>query len=121
EESEISDAVDDESLLSGVGVDLVVEPESNQKIGAEADSLPANEQDRIVRAEHQHQHEEDKQVEVREEPRVAWVVTHVADAEDMDQCADTGDDEYHHHRQLIELDRGIDLQVASRHPAEVAL
>ena len=121
EESEVADAIDDERFLPGVGVGLVVEPEPDQQVGAESDAFPADEQHGIVRAKHQHQHEEDEQIQIREEARVSGIFAHVADAEDVDQRSDTGDDEHHHHRQLIELERSIDLQVAGRHPAEVRL
>ena len=85
------------------------------------DAFPADEQHRIVAAEHEQQHEEDEQVQIREVARVARVVLHVADAEDVDQRADARDDEHHHHRQLIELERGVDREIADRHPREVPL
>ena len=119
--TEVADAVDDERLLAGVGVYLVAEPESDQKVGTEADSFPADEENGVVRSKHEHQHEEHEQIQVGEVSRIPWIVAHVADAEDMDQSTDSSDDQNHHHRQLIELDRGIDLQVADRHPAEIPL
>jgi len=60
-------------------------------------------------------------IEIREITRVAGIVPHVAHAEDVNQRSDAGDDEDHHHRQLIELESRVYLQVANRHPAEVAL
>ena len=121
EQSEIADAVDDECLLARVSIDLVVEPEADQEIRAETNALPSDEQNGIARSKHQHQHEEHEQVEIREEPRVARIVPHVADAEDVDQRTDAGDDQNHHHRQLVELERGLDLEIAGRHPAEIPL
>ena len=121
EETEVADAVDDERLLARVGVRLLAEPEADEQIRTETDAFPPDEQQRIVAAEHEQQHEEDEQVQIREVARIAWIVLHVADAEQMDQHADAGDDERHHHRELIELERGVDLEIADRHPREVPL
>src|SRR2546423_930578 len=91
QEPKIPDAVDDECLLASVGVCLVVEPEADEQIRTESYAFPADEQDRIVRAHYQYEHEEHKQVEVREIPRITGIVAHVADAEDMDERADSRD------------------------------
>ena len=109
QESEVADAVDDECLLAGVSVRLVVEPEPNQQVGAEPDPLPADEQHRIVGAQDQHQHEEDEQIQVREVPRVSRVLPHIAHAEDVNERPNARDDENHHHRELIQLEGGVDL------------
>ena len=63
-------------------------------------------------AQHQHQHEDDEQVEVREVARVARVRLHVADAEEVDQAPHAGDHQQHHDRELIHLERDVDLEVA---------
>ena len=47
-EREIADAVDDERLLARVGRRLLLVPEADQQVGAEADALPADEHDREV-------------------------------------------------------------------------
>ena len=120
QEPEVPDPVDDERLLARVGVDLLVEPEADEQIGAEPDPFPADEHHREARAQHQHQHEEHEQVQVGEVARVPRVVVHVADAEDVDQRADAGHDEDHHGRELIELERERDLQVAHGEPFPVA-
>ena len=80
------------------------------------DAFPPDEQNRIVAAEHQQQHEEDEQVEIREVARISRIVLHVSDAEQMDEHADARDDERHHHRQLVELERGVD---AARSPTGI--
>ena len=36
----------------------------------------------------------------------------------MNQRADAGDDQHHHHRERVELQRGINVQIADRHPRE---
>ena len=37
------------------------------------------------------------------------------------QRADSGDHEHHHHRQLVELEGSVDLEIAHRHPREIGL
>ena len=70
DEAEVADAVDDERLLAGVGRRLLLEPEADQQVRAEADALPADEHHQEVGAEHEHEHERREQVQVREVARV---------------------------------------------------
>ena len=44
---------------------------------------------------------------------------HVADAEYMDHRANAGHDQQHYRRQLIDLQRQIDLELSNRHPRPV--
>ena len=120
EKPEVPDAVDDERLLARVGVDLVVEPEADEQVGAEPDPFPADEHHREVGPQDQRQHEEHEQIQIREVARITRVLVHVADAEDVDQRADTCYDEDHHGGELVELQREGDLQVARGHPLPVA-
>jgi hypothetical protein len=39
----------------------------------------------------------------------------------VNERANAGDDQHHHHRQLVDLEGEVDLKIARRHPAEVAL
>jgi hypothetical protein len=68
------------------------------------------------RREDQHQHEGHEEVQVREVPRVARVRLHVADAEQVDQTADAGDDEQQHRGEAIEPEGEVEMQVAGQHP-----
>src|SRR5256886_15390152 len=120
EESAIADAIHDERLAAGVGIDLLSEPETDQEIAAQPYAFPSHEHHREVGAQHQYQHEEHEQVEIREVARVTGVLFHVADAEEMDQRADAGDDQQHHRRELIHLEGDVDLQRADRNPRPIA-
>src|SRR5690606_9539076 len=73
-EAEIADAVHHEGLDGGgIGGGPVI-PETDQQIGGETDSFPAEEKlDEIVRR-HQHQHGEGEQREIGEEARLALVL-----------------------------------------------
>ena len=117
-ESEVADAIHHKRLLARVGVGLVAEPESDEQVGAEPHPFPSHEGHDVVRAEDQQQHEEDEEVEVREIARVPRIVLHVANAEDVNQRTDAGDDEDHHHREAVELQRRVNLQRTHRHPDE---
>ena len=116
QQPEVADPVHDERLLTGSRLGLVVEPEPDEEVAAETHAFPPDEQDRKVGAEHQHQHEEDKQVQVGEIAWVRSVLTHVSHAEHVDQGTDTGHYHEHHGRQLVDLERQIDLQLTNRHP-----
>ena len=84
------------ALLPGGRGAVLLEPEPDQQVGAEPDALPAHEHQRQVAAQHEQQHEEREQVQVREVAHALLVVRHVADRVDVDQRADAGDDQHHH-------------------------
>ncbi len=95
QEAGVTDPVDDEGLLAGVGGALLLEPEPDEEVGAQPHALPAHEEHHVVGAQDQREHGEHEQVQVRHVPRVAGVVTHVPDRVDVDQEADEGDDQDH--------------------------
>ena len=119
QEADVPDPVDDERLLARVGLLAVAEPVPDQEIAAESDALPPHEHGGVPGTHDQHQHEEDEEVEVGEVPRIPDVVLHVADTEDVDQEADPGDHEHHDGGELVQLQGGLDPQVAGRDPAPV--
>ncbi len=55
-------------------------------------------------AQHQEQHEDDEQIEVREVTRVPRVFPHVPDAEQVNQAAHARDHQQHHGRELVHLE-----------------
>ena len=120
QETQITDPVHDERLLPCGSLRLVAEPESDQEVGAEPHTLPADEHDRIAGSHHQHQHEENEQVQVCEVPGVTWIILHVPHAEHVDQQPHSCDDQHHDHRELIELDRGGHLQLPRADPRPIA-
>ena len=106
--------------LAWVGVDLVV-PEANQQVRAQAHQLPGHEEQQQVAGEHHQQHRSGEQRDKREEARLALVVRHIAQREQVD--AGRGDRHHHQHRRCSRVDivahgeRGI---AAGRRPAECA-
>src|SRR5581483_973285 len=121
EKAEIADAIDDEGLLACVSVRFVAEPEADEQIRAQSNAFPPDEQQWIVAAQHEQQHEEDEEIQIGKVARIAGIVLHVPDAEQMDEETDARHDEGHHHRELIELEGRVDLHVTDGHPGEVAL
>ena len=118
DEREVADTVDDERLLGGVRRGLLLVPEADQQVRAEADALPPDEHHRQAGAEDQHQHEGGEQVQIREVPGVLAVglLVHVGGRVDVNQRANAGDDEDHHRRKAIEVERRADVQVSRRDP-----
>src|SRR2546422_7562882 len=57
---------------------------------------PEDVEEEEVAGEHEHRHREHEQVQVREVARVAGIAVHVAGRVEVNERADTGDDEEHH-------------------------
>ena len=112
---EIAQAVDQEGLEPRARRPRAGVPEPDQQVRHQADPLPADEQQQEVVRHHQQQHGEGEQRQVGEEPDIAGVPAHVADAVDVHQQRDEGDHDHHHHAQGI--DQEADLHpVAARTP-----
>ena len=95
-ESEIANAVDDESLVGCVSGELLFEVETDQQIGAEPHSFPPHKHQQEVVGQHQHQHKEHEEVEVAEEAVVAALMFHVGSGVDMDEQAHARHNPEHH-------------------------
>ena len=119
--TEVADAVDDESLVARVGRALLHEVEADQQITAKTHAFPADEQQQIIRRQHQVQHEEHEQVQVGEEAVIAFLMRHVTGGVDMNQRADAGDDHQHDHGQLVDREIPADVESAALDPGEVML
>ena len=110
-ETGVTDAVHEERLLAGGRRARAQVPEGDQQVGREADALPAEVQHHVVVAEDQQQHRRDEQVEVAEELPAARVVVHVTHRVEVDQGADTRDQQDEHRRQRVEQQTQVDLEV----------
>ena len=116
EESEVSNAVDDEGLLARIGRGFAVEVKADEEIGREADALPADKHEEKVAGEDQDGHEEEKEIKKAEVTGVAGLVLHVADGIDVDQEADAGNNQKHDGRKLVEDKGEIDMKRADGEP-----
>src|SRR5688500_15497263 len=110
DKAKVADAVDDEGLVAGDGVVGILVPKADQKIGAEADALPADEQQQQVVGHDQHEHEEDKEIQIDEKTRHPFVVPHISDGIDVDEKADARDNQQHDRSQRIDLQGEIYLE-----------
>ena len=112
DKTEIADAVDDESLVAGARVVVIVVPKTDQRIGAQAHAFPTDEQQQQAIAQNQRKHRRGEQVEIGKEAPKRIVVVHVAGGVDVDETADAGDDEDHHRRKRIDQKSHVDLEAS---------
>ena len=110
-EADVADHVDHERLDAGRGGGLAPVPERDQQVRGRADERPADDQQHEVGRQDQQQHREDEEVEVGEVARVAAVAAHVGDRVDVDQERDAADHQAHEHRQRVDQDRHVDVDV----------
>ncbi len=118
-EGGVADAGDDEGLAPGGGVLLLRVPEADQGVGAEADPLPPQVEQRQVLGQDQGQHGEDEDVQQGEVAGVGRVVLHVADRVEVDQAADEGDHQGQRQGELVEVQGDGGLEVEIRQPGGV--
>ncbi len=117
-EAEVADAVDDEGLLARLTGALLAEPEGDQQVRAEADALPAEEQQQVAVGQDEHEHREHEQVEVGEEAVVALVAVHVADGVVVHHAADDADHQQHDPGERVDLVAPGHVELAGRDPVE---
>ncbi len=94
-EAPVAHAVDEERLLAGLRGALLVEPERDQQVRAQAHALPAQEHQQVVVGQDEDEHGEHEEVQVGEEAVVAAVAAHVADRVVVHEHADRADDDQH--------------------------
>ena len=110
QEAGIPDAVDDECLVGGGTGGVAMEIEADQQIGAQPHTFPAHEHQDVVIREDEREHGEHEQVEVSEEAVVTAFVRHVADGVDVDERADSGDEQQPDGGKRIEQESGIGME-----------
>ena len=120
-EAPVAHAVGDECLLAGSRGAVLFVPEADQEVRAGAHTLPAEERDQHVRAEHQHEHAECEQVEVQEELAEPRIAVHVADGVEVDQRPDTCDEQTHRDAERISEECQVDMGAPERNPLEQGL
>ena len=117
-ETDVTDAVHDESLLGRGRCCRLIEPESNQQVRRKTDALPADVEQEVAVTEDEQQHRGDEEVEITEEASAARVVLHIADGVDVDQRADAGDQQHEHHGELVEQQTRLHMEPVDRDPGE---
>ena len=122
EEAQIPDPRRDEGLAGGVGRRLLLGPEPDELVGAEADQLPSDDEEEQVVGEHQQQHRDGEHLQPGEEEGVLLVAVHVADAEEVHEERDEAHHDEHHGGEPVDGDpdgqRGrVDTERAEPGPA----
>ena len=116
DEAEVTHTVDQEGLHVGEDGRFLLEVETDQQVGHQAHSLPAEEQLQQVVAHHQHQHGEGEQRDVGEETVVAVVFFHVAHGVDVHHQRHEGHHAHHHGGDGVDQETDLHLQTADHHP-----
>src|SRR5205814_8743612 len=94
EESNVSEPGDHKGFLGCIGGGTLLPPESNKKIGADSDKLPAIVKREEVVGHNRPEHGGGEERKIGEVPRVPGLDLHVADGVDLHQRADSEDDQY---------------------------
>ena len=89
---------------------------TNQQIGAETHAFPADKHQQEIVRQHQRQHREHEQVQIRKEAIEAAVSVHVADGKDVNQEADEGDEERIGAAQPIHRQTEVSAETADLNP-----
>jgi hypothetical protein len=84
---------------------------ADEQIGRQPNPFPPDERHQEVRAQHQVEHHEHKQVQVGEKPVKTRIAVHVADGEQVNEKGDKGDEQDVQPGKLVELVRPLDGKV----------
>src|SRR5229473_3215058 len=117
-EPKIADAIDDERFLSRIRSRLLQKIKSDEQVARKPHALPANEEQHVIRRQHQNQHEKHEQVEVRKETVVTALMGHVPGRVDMNEPANSGHYQHHYDRELVHLQIEARAKISRRNPGE---
>lgn len=109
-EPDIAHAVHDEGLVCSLAVVVVVVPETDEEVGAEAHAFPTEEREEQAVGEHEHDHAEQEQVDVGEEAGKTAIPVHVTDGVQRDEGANAGNEQKHDAGKAIEQESDIHLE-----------
>ena len=91
-------------------------PKADQKKAAQTNAFPTQVQQQKVVGQYQSDHRSDKEVHIREKSRIAFVVAHVLNGEEMNQEAHSGNHQEHEERNSVEMERDLGPKAAAAHP-----
>ena len=115
-EAQIANPVDDKGLDRRSACAGLAEPETDQKIGCQADAFPTEEHLHKIIRRNQHQHGKGEQREIGEEPRLIRVFVHITPAVEMHERRDAGDHDQHDCGQCVNAQRPVEIETARAHP-----
>ena len=102
DQADVAHAVGEERLERRVGVGLLLPPVADQREGADADQLPADDHLQRVLGQDEEQHRRGEQRQEGEVVGVAPVAADVVGREDVDQQRDERDDDQHQRRLTVD-------------------
>src|SRR5207249_5040761 len=111
-ESEVADAIDDERFLPRIRSRFPQEIKSDEQVTGEPHAFPPNEQQHVIRRQHQDEHEKHEQVEVGKEAVVAAFMRHVSGRVNVNEPTDSGHHQHHHDRELVHLQIETSAEIA---------
>ena len=121
QEGGIADARHNEGLARGEAIGGVAPPKADQQVGAEPNPFPADVEGEEIIRQHQQEHGGDEQVEIGEEPSIAFLALHELGREQMDEEADAGDHQHHDQGERIEAQADRRRETANIEPVPQCL
>jgi hypothetical protein len=109
-ETEVADAVDEEGLLRRVGGRGFVIPVTDEDVRADPDEFPEDEHHREIVREDDAGHREEEERKAREVARLALVVLHVTEREEVHEETDRADDQHHPAAETIDLETDAEFE-----------
>ncbi len=116
QEAEVTNAVDNEGFHCGGICRWLLEPETDQKIGCQTHTFPAEEHLNQIVRRYQHKHGEGEERQIGKEARTMRIVVHISNRIDMHECRHRVDHDKHDAGQRIDAQRPIKGQRTGRNP-----
>ena len=121
EKRKVADAVYDKRLFTGGRLVEVCVPEPDQEVRTEPDTFPPHKENGDTLRHYQREHRKHKEVQIGKVPRIAVVFCHVPNRVKMDHRTDKRDDEHHDHRERVDHEREIDMEITRDEPRKERL
>ena len=109
-EAEVADAICNEGLAGCVGRFLSIKVVTDEQVGTEPDSFPADKHHQEIRAHHQHEHRKHEEAHVGKEAIEPRVAVHVAGGKNEDAESDARHDQHEDRRKRIKLITPLDVE-----------
>src|SRR5262249_31398060 len=107
----VADAVNNKSFFPCVRRRLAQKVEADEKVAAQTDAFPADEEQSQVIAENHRQHGEHETIQVTEEAVIAPFMRHVTSGINVNEEADAGDHAEHDGRKRIQQHAPLSVKI----------
>ena len=116
EHADIADTRRQERFFACIRRGILLEPETDEEIGAEPYQLPTDVNAEQVIRDNEEQHGEREEREEGEKPRVPRVAVHIAHRENVDEAAYQRDDNQHDDRDAVKVKPHREADVPDGNP-----